>query len=62
MKQVSISVELDALVPDDFTEEQIDAITLEIPNEKIVIFREGQPCPEAKVTGYTTGLCEEVAG
>ena len=61
MKKVSISVELTAQVPDDFTDEQIYAISLEVPYEQIVIFRDDQPCPEAKVTGYATGLCEEEA-
>ena len=60
MKQAIISVDFTAQVPDDFTEDQIENITLEIPYEQIAIFRDGRPDPNAKVTGYTTTYTEVV--
>lgn len=61
MKSVTINVELTAVVPDNWGEEDIELITLDLPIEKIGIFgsERTKASKTAKVTGYTTGGCHE---
>lgn len=41
-------------VPYEFTEEEINSITFEIPTAQIVVYADGAPLIGAKVTGYCT--------
>lgn len=59
MKKISITTEFTAEVPDSMTEEEIAGITLDLAPEKIKICGDNGPIPEARITSYTTGECQE---
>lgn len=53
-KTVSLMVELSVAVPAEFTDEDINDITLDIPCDDIKLWIDGYPLDDALVSSYCT--------
>lgn len=64
MRKITQTVDFTVEVPDDTSDEDLAAMTAEIPLDQIQIFGEDSKVPieGARVTGYTTTIIEDEDG